>query len=160
VAIGDASTLTNPVFGRGVALGLVDAAALCRTIDEANGPGDVCRDFHRHTEETTRPWWEDGVRQDDLGQLWFRAARRESLQATEEEMLATDEAKVQRALPVAMTRDAELFRLMVRNLTSLDPPARLLTREVALRALTLVTQDELTTPPISRRDLLSLVASN
>ena len=74
VAIGDASTMTNPVFGRGVALGLLDAVALDQIIDEADGPGDVCRESHRHTEETMRPWWEDGVRQDDLGQLWFRAA--------------------------------------------------------------------------------------
>jgi hypothetical protein len=49
--------------------------------------------------------------------------------------------------------------LVVRDLTSLDPPARLHTSEVALRAVTLVTPDEIITPVISRGDLLSLLAS-
>jgi flavin-dependent dehydrogenase len=159
VAIGDASTMTNPVFGRGVALGLLDAVALDRVVDVADGPGDVCSDFSRHTEEVMRPWWEEGVRVDDLGQVWFRAARGADLAPSEEEMLATVEAKAQRAFPVAMTRDAELFRLVVRNLTSLDPPAHLHTKEVAHRAVTLVTPDEITTPAISRGDLLALLGS-
>jgi flavin-dependent dehydrogenase len=159
VAIGDASTVTNPVFGRGVALGLMHAASLARVLDEANGLGDVAERSWRYTEETMRPWWEDSAREDNLRQVWLRAARGEELAANEEELLATDEAMAHRALPIAMTRDPAIFRLVVRNLTSLDPPARLHTRGVTLRALALVSQEELTATPISRDDLLSLLAS-
>lgn len=158
VAIGDASTTTNPVFGRGVALGLTHAAALATVLDEADGLDDVAARFSRYTEATMRPWWEDSARQDNFRQLWLRAARGEDLAANEAELLATDDAKAHRALPIAMTRDPTIFRLFVRNLTSLDPPSRLHTTEITLRALDLVSQDELTSTPISRDELLSLLA--
>jgi hypothetical protein len=91
--------------------------------------------------------------------LWLRFARGDNLTADEEALLSTDEAKAHRARPIAMTRDPAIFRLFLRNLTSLDPPARLHTRDVTLRALTLVTPQELTATPINRGDLLSLLAS-
>jgi 2-polyprenyl-6-methoxyphenol hydroxylase-like FAD-dependent oxidoreductase len=159
VAIGDASTVTNPVFGRGVALGVTHAATLVRVLDETDVLAELAERFCRSTEETMRPWWEESVREDDLRQLWLRAARGDELAASEEQFLATDEAMVHRALPIAMMRDPAIFRLVIRNLTSLDPPDRLHAREVAVRALSLVSQDELTAAPISRDDLLSLLAS-
>jgi hypothetical protein len=56
-----------------------------------------------------------------------------------------------------MLRDAQLFRLRVRNLTSLDEPDRLHTDEITRRALALVADDELAATPINREELLALV---
>jgi flavin-dependent dehydrogenase len=159
VAVGDASTVTNPVFGRGVALALIHAAALARILDDADGIDDAGARFSRYTDETMRPWWQDSARQDQLRQLWLRVARGEELAAKDAALLATDEAKAHRALPVAMTRDPAIFRLLVRNLTSMDPPSRLHTRKITQRALALVSDDELTATPLSRDHLLTLLAS-
>jgi 2-polyprenyl-6-methoxyphenol hydroxylase-like FAD-dependent oxidoreductase len=160
VAIGDAATVTNPVFGRGVALGLAHAASLARALEEATAPVEAAEQLDSYSEESMRRWWEESRNEDHLRRLWMRAARGDELAENDEELLTTDEAKAHRALPIAMTRDPTVFRLLVRNLTSLDPPERLHGPEVTRRALALVSADELTASPINRDDLLSLVGTS
>jgi hypothetical protein len=68
------------------------------------------------------------------------------------------EARALRARPVAITRDAELLRLHVRYIQSLDPPERLRSPAVVARILDLVGDDETQQTAVSRPELLALLA--
>jgi 2-polyprenyl-6-methoxyphenol hydroxylase-like FAD-dependent oxidoreductase len=159
VAIGDASTVTNPYYGKGVALGITHAAILARVLDESSEPSEVSAHFWRATQATMRPWYDESAHEDDLHQLWLRVARGAQLTERDANVLASDEAKAHRAVPIAMLRDAVVFRSFIRNFMCLDPPERLHSPDLVRRALALVGEEELLAVPMNRKDLVALLAS-
>jgi 2-polyprenyl-6-methoxyphenol hydroxylase-like FAD-dependent oxidoreductase len=160
VALGDASTITNPFFGRGVPLALAHAAMLADVLDAVADAADAGSEFQARTEALMRPWWEDSVRHDALRQVWLRAARGDRLSSADEEILASDEARAHRGVSLVLTRDAEVFRLVVRDLGSLDHPSRIHATEVARRIVALVGDDDLLAAPLTRDELLALLGSH
>lgn len=62
--VGDAVCTTNPSAGRGVTLGLLQAAALLRLLAEHPDDRDVSSAFDAWCTERVRPWYEDHVQDD------------------------------------------------------------------------------------------------
>jgi hypothetical protein len=63
--VGDAMSTTNPAAGRGVSLGLLQAAALVTLLDhEHHDYRGVARQFDAWSIEHIRPWFEDQVYRD------------------------------------------------------------------------------------------------
>lgn len=61
---GDAVSTTNPSAGRGVSLGLLQAAALLDLLQEHSDARDVSTAFDAWCDERVRPWYEDHVATD------------------------------------------------------------------------------------------------
>jgi 2-polyprenyl-6-methoxyphenol hydroxylase-like FAD-dependent oxidoreductase len=59
--VGDAVSTTNPAAGRGVSLGLLQAGALLRLLEEHADPRDASAAFDAWCDEHVRPWYEDHV---------------------------------------------------------------------------------------------------
>lgn len=59
--VGDAVCTTNPSAGRGVSLGLLQAAALLDALAEHVDPKDASAAFDRWCDEQLRPWYDDHV---------------------------------------------------------------------------------------------------
>jgi 2-polyprenyl-6-methoxyphenol hydroxylase-like FAD-dependent oxidoreductase len=66
VAAGDAWAASNPTAGRGVSMGMLQAALLRDTIAAAglDDPWDFARSFHHATAETVEPWYRDTLTAD------------------------------------------------------------------------------------------------
>lgn len=67
-AVGDAHTCTNPLYGRGCALALVQAVHLADAL--ATHPGDAegrARAFERRARDEIEPWFDVSVQMDKLG---------------------------------------------------------------------------------------------
>jgi hypothetical protein len=138
VAIGDASYHSNPIYGRGVACALVQAAILDEALERH--PGDlraVARHLDRRSEAELRPFWDAAASADrrlaggagpfpltnPLGWLagmaelafgWF----------------------VDRGMVPAMRVDPVVFRGLMRVFNMLEPPERLISDpEVLARTL-------------------------
>lgn len=62
--VGDAVCTTNPSAGRGVTLGLQQAGALLRLLDEHADPRDACAAFDDWCTAQVRPWFEDHLHGD------------------------------------------------------------------------------------------------
>lgn len=59
--VGDAVCTTNPSAGRGVSLGLLQAAALLDALAEHADPEDASAAFDHWCDEQLRPWYDDHV---------------------------------------------------------------------------------------------------
>jgi len=135
VAIGDAHTCTNPLYGRGCSLGIVHAELLADAVAEHASFDDA---FHLAFEEATareiEPWYVASVTQD-------RAQRAEAhrlLLESRGEATETDESdpeEVQRqfmrsvlreGLLPALRTDASVFRAFLRGFNLLSSPDALL----------------------------------
>ena len=65
VAVGDAHTCTNPLYGRGCSLGVVQAELLLDSIRAAGqDPVEIGREFERRSAEEIEPWYRAAVMQD------------------------------------------------------------------------------------------------
>src|SRR5712691_2913782 len=62
-AVGDAWACSNPTVGRGVSIGMLQAAVLRDTIAGTglDDPWEFARSFHHATAETVEPWYRDTV---------------------------------------------------------------------------------------------------
>ena len=135
VAIGDAHTCTNPLYGRGCSLGIVHAELLADAVAEHDAFDD---EFHLAFEEATareiEPWYKAAVTQD-------RAQRAEAhrllLEARGEapEPDESDPDEVQRefmrsvlreGLLPALRTDATVFRAFLRGFNLLSSPDALM----------------------------------
>ncbi|HJQ84636.1 MAG TPA: hypothetical protein VKA21_11195, partial [Candidatus Binatia bacterium] len=163
-ALGDAAYHSNPVYGRGAPMGLVQATLL----DEALGrhPRDLIADA-RHldgrSEAELRPFWDAAVGAD----LRTLGDRRGLSLASPRAFLASLAMTafgwfVDRALVPATRVDPVVFRGLMRVFNMLDPPERLLTDpEVVLRALPVLARvlrgDEPAHlfPPVTRAEALA-----
>ncbi|MFL6203932.1 MAG: FAD-dependent oxidoreductase [Acidimicrobiales bacterium] len=135
VAIGDAHTCTNPLYGRGCSLGIVHAELLA---DAVSAHGELDDAFHLAFEEATareiEPWYVASVTQDRAQ----RAEARRMLQEARGEALdpeGSDPDAVQRqfmrsvlreGLFPALRTDATVFRAFLRGFNLLSSPDALM----------------------------------
>lgn len=64
IFVGDSVATTTPIFGRGVATTIMQAAELLRLIDEGGDPDAITCSFDDWCEHQMRPWVEDHVSMD------------------------------------------------------------------------------------------------
>jgi flavin-dependent dehydrogenase len=158
-AVGDAHTCTNPLYGRGCSLAMVQANLLADAL--AEHPGDderelVARavDYEAASDREIRPWYRASVNQDRLNRQAAadRAAERDGSSDGEAEATAGDavgreddadrttrefvQSIMRDGLLPAVRTDATVFRAFVRAFNLLDPPELITTDpEVVSRVL-------------------------
>lgn len=67
VAVGDAHTATNPLYGRGCSLALVQARALAAALDRSTGSlTDVAAQYEAESQREVEPWYRAAVSQDRM----------------------------------------------------------------------------------------------
>jgi 2-polyprenyl-6-methoxyphenol hydroxylase-like FAD-dependent oxidoreductase len=149
-AVGDAHTCTNPLYGRGCSLAMVQADLLADALAEHPGSDPshlVARSvaYEHASDREVRPWYRAAVNQDRLNRQ--AAAERSAARATEHEPAADapgsppsveptpgreDDADrttrefvqsiMRDGLLPAVRTDATVFRAFVRAFNLLDPP--------------------------------------
>jgi 2-polyprenyl-6-methoxyphenol hydroxylase-like FAD-dependent oxidoreductase len=147
VAIGDAHTCTNPLYGRGCSLGMVHAELLADAIAEhASYDEPFHLSFEAATAEQIEPWYRAAVMQDRATRAeahrLLLEARGEAPEAGEGD---DDPEQVQRnfmrsvlrdGLLPALRTDATVFRAFLRGFNLLDSPEALMQdSEVMARVL-------------------------
>ncbi len=138
VVIGDAAYHSNPIYGRGVASGLVQAALLDEALDRhGRDLGAVARWLDRRSEEEVRPFWDAAVASDRRSMGISRRLPATSALAW---LVGVAERAfgwfVDRGVLPAMRIDAVVFRGLMRVFNMLDPPERLLRDpEIVLHSL-------------------------
>jgi 2-polyprenyl-6-methoxyphenol hydroxylase-like FAD-dependent oxidoreductase len=137
VAIGDAHTCTNPLYGRGCSLGIVHAELLADAVAEHDAFDD---DFHLAFEASTareiEPWYRASVLQDRAQRAEAHRLLLESRGETPEPSEGDDDPElVQRQLMRSVLRDgllpalrtdATVFRAFIRGFNLLDAPEALM----------------------------------
>jgi len=130
-AVGDAHTCTNPLYGRGCSLGMVQAELLAAAV--ADHPDDpVARSvaYEASSRREILPWYDASVRQDRMSR--DQLERNRELRAAPAEEAATDPADFMRdvmtnGLLPALRVDAVVFRAFLRMFNLLTAPDALLT---------------------------------
>jgi 2-polyprenyl-6-methoxyphenol hydroxylase-like FAD-dependent oxidoreductase len=120
VAVGDASVCTNPLYGRGCALGAVHGRLLADAV-AAHGDdlGALALAFDEATERELVPWYTAAVNQDETAK---KVLRGEEL-SPEVQMMHS--ILTEGLIPLARI-DPDVNRVWVRSFSLLDPPAALM----------------------------------
>jgi 2-polyprenyl-6-methoxyphenol hydroxylase-like FAD-dependent oxidoreductase len=141
VAIGDAAYHSNPVYGRGAASGLVQAALLDEALD--HHPNDfraLARHLDRRSEQELRPFWDAAV----AGDRRSMGERRQATSALAWLIGMAEQAFgwfVDKGMVPAMRVDPAVFRGLMRVFNMLEPPDRLVRDpEIVLRSLPVLAQ--------------------
>ena len=142
-AVGDAHTCTNPLYGRGCSLAMVQATLLCDALAEhPDDPHARANAFEDATAREIEPWYRAAVAQDrfaravaagdepppDDPQSFFRLVLRDGL------------------LPAVRT-DAQVLRAFLRTFNLLTPPDALLNDPDVMARVLEVFQDRDNRPP-------------
>jgi 2-polyprenyl-6-methoxyphenol hydroxylase-like FAD-dependent oxidoreductase len=129
-AIGDSSVCTNPLYGRGCALGLVHGLAFAAALSEhGDDQPALARAFARFTEDELVPWYAASVESDAAA---IKLARGEELEGQH----AFARTILSDGLLPATQVDADVSRAWFRTFNLLAKPDTLLTDErVIQRAL-------------------------
>jgi flavin-dependent dehydrogenase len=117
VAIGDASVCTNPLYGRGCSLGLVQGTLLADAI-RTGGQLELALD--EATKRELLPWYEASVAQDRVN---AQVARGEKLSDVDEYMRSV----VNDGIFYLARTDADVSRVWTRGFNLLTPPFAMLT---------------------------------
>jgi flavin-dependent dehydrogenase len=167
-ALGDAAYHSNPIYGRGIACGLVQAALLDEALERH--PRDLraaARHLDRRSEAELRPYWDAAVAGDRrmLGE-------RRPLDLTNPRawLVAVTEAAfgwfVDNAMVPASRIDPVIFRGLMRVFNMLEPPDRLVRDpEIVLHLLPMVARalrgsiPEQAFPVVSREAALARLAN-
>jgi 2-polyprenyl-6-methoxyphenol hydroxylase-like FAD-dependent oxidoreductase len=143
-AVGDAHTCTNPLYGRGCSLAIVQAALLADAA--ATHPDDAAaraRQYEAASAREVEPWYHAAVAQD----------RRSRADAAGDDLAAgDDEAAFMRTvmrdgLLPAMRTDATVLRAFIRTFNLLTPPDALLRDSDVIGRVLQVWQDRDNRPP-------------
>ena len=124
-AVGDAHTCTNPLYGRGCALGMKQASLLAAAVRD-HRLDHVARAvaYERASEEHIEPWWRAAVTQD-------RHTRRADEEPAKGSQAPSDRdlepreflrSLLREGLLPAVRTDAVVYRAFVRSLNLLTPP--------------------------------------
>ena len=158
VSVGDAWACTNPSLGRGIALGLAHAALLRAVVREhADDPARLADAFDEATERELTPWYRATVAFDRARLAEIDAIRN----GAEPPAPAPDDvaARVRAALPLAMSRDAEVFRAGMEISSCLALPQEVFARPgLAQRVLEAAGGEVARLPAPTRAQVLELVA--
>ncbi len=143
-AAGDAHTCTNPLYGRGCSLAMVQAALLADEL--AAHPDDpVARSiaYEQASRREVLPWYRASVNQDRLNRAeaqpkpQVEAPADAASDPSDDPATTDDAAAIEKAfmrdlmkdgLMPAVRTDATVFRAFVRSFNLLDPPEAIITR--------------------------------
>jgi len=155
--VADAAICTNPSLARGLALGLDHAARVRDTVrDHIEDPIDFAEAWDSVTEAEFTPWYRATVAA-DRGRLAEMEQSRTGAGAPPPDPAALLRAR----LPVAATRDADVYRAFLEIVGCLTHPAEVFARPgLAERVLELAGEPEPPTPPgPTRAQLLELLGT-
>jgi len=158
VSVADAWACTNPSLGRGISLGLAHAALLRAAVGEhPDDPVGLVGAFDEATERELTPWYRATVAFDRA-----RLAEIDAIRGGEEPPPpAPDDVagRVRAALPVAMSRDADVFRAGLEIASCLALPQEVFARPgLAQRVLEVAGGETARLPGPDRAEVLKLVA--
>jgi 2-polyprenyl-6-methoxyphenol hydroxylase-like FAD-dependent oxidoreductase len=157
VAVGDSWACTNPSLGRGVTMGLMQAAGTREVIRQhAGDPLALARAHDEMTEARVTPWYRNTI---DLDRT--RWARLQAVIEGRPIPEATDPAtRVRDALMVAIRHDADLFRAFSEMTSLLALPRDVMSRPGMVDSiLKVASRHEAAAPPgPTRAETLRLVA--
>jgi 2-polyprenyl-6-methoxyphenol hydroxylase-like FAD-dependent oxidoreductase len=151
-AVGDAHTCTNPLYGRGCSLAMVQATLLAGALERhPDDPATRALEYEAGSARDVEPWYHASVMQDRQNRLWVeRERRRLRGEASDDE---DDDARLQMAdllrdgfLPATRT-DPDVFRAFLRAFNLLDPPDALLADTDLMARVLAVYQDRHQRPP-------------
>ena len=156
--LADACACTNPSLGRGISLGLAHAALLRAVVREhGDEPARLADAFDEATERELTPWYRATVAFDRARLAEIDAIRN----GAEPPAPAPDDvaAQVRAALPLAMSRDAEVFRAGMEISSCLALPQEVFARPgLARRVLEAAGGEVARLPAPTRAQVLELVA--
>jgi 2-polyprenyl-6-methoxyphenol hydroxylase-like FAD-dependent oxidoreductase len=149
VAVGDAHTCTNPLYGRGCSLGVVQAELLLDSI-RSQGPDltAIGREYERQCDVEIEPWYRAAVMQDAAN----RADGEEAAEPTDSAESAGEElsmrAVMRDGLFPAMREHPTVLRAFLRMFNLLESPDSLMTNGevITLVMQAYATRDE--RPPV------------
>jgi 2-polyprenyl-6-methoxyphenol hydroxylase-like FAD-dependent oxidoreductase len=162
VAVGDAHTCTNPLYGRGCSLAMVQAELLA---DAMAANGDDLRaltlDYEAATEREILPWYRAAVGQDRMDRLAAGHDGSDPAAAGGEE--AFMRSILREGLFPAVRTDPVVFRAFLRAFNLLQPPEALMQDPDVLGRVMAVWQERDQRPPEAplgpgRDELLALLA--
>lgn len=139
-AVGDASVCTNPLYGRGCALGAVHGWLLAHALRDADDAETAALAFHDATSRELVPWYEAAVAQDEVSKRVQRGEQLEGQEAFFRSVIA------QGLLPAART-DAVVNRAWVRTFNLLSPPDTMLTTPDLINRIFAVWQERESNDP-------------
>jgi 2-polyprenyl-6-methoxyphenol hydroxylase-like FAD-dependent oxidoreductase len=154
-SLGDAWACTNPSLGRGITLGLSHAALLRAVVAEhGDNPARFASAWHEETERELTPWYRATVAVDRA-----RLAQVEAIVSGADVQPAPADAaaRVRAALPIAMSRDPELFRAGLELSGCLALPHELFARPGFAQQVLDAAGDEAAPAGPSRDQVLRLV---
>jgi 2-polyprenyl-6-methoxyphenol hydroxylase-like FAD-dependent oxidoreductase len=150
-AVGDAHTCTNPLYGRGCSLAMVQAHLLATALSTGADPAEVALAYEAASTREVEPWYQASLTQDRQNRLWV-ARERKRLRGEDLGELEND-AGLQMAdllrhgfFPATRT-DPDIFRAFLRAFNLLDPPDALLTDGDLMMRVLAVYQDRDNRPP-------------
>lgn len=122
-AVGDAHTCTNPLYGRGCSLAMVQATLLADALaDHPDDPVARAQAYETASEHEVRPWYNAAIAQDRLTSETGHENGRET---------GRNDARfgdlMRDGLAPALRTDATVFRAFVRTFNLLDAPDALVT---------------------------------
>lgn len=144
-AVGDAHTATNPLYGRGCSLAMVQAQLLVDAVDEHGLTGTAAHDarsrgYEAATEAEITPWYRAAVTQDRMNRQATEAAARDAGTDGEAGGTAADAAEspevtqarfarslLQEGLFPALREDPVVLRAFLRMFNLLEAPDSLMT---------------------------------
>ncbi len=127
-AIGDASIHTNPIAGRGCALGWLGALELAEAFDAESDPVHRAADFEARIERLVVPWYEHQVERDASALAINKAMQRGEDPYDFTRPDGTIDESIQRrvifrkGLRYATEQSVDVLRLLFRQVNLLDPP--------------------------------------
>ncbi|MXY55418.1 MAG: hypothetical protein F4029_11615 [Gammaproteobacteria bacterium] len=127
-AIGDAGIHTNPIAGRGCALGWLSALELAQTLDAESDAVHRAADFEARIERLVLPWYEHQVRRDAEAMAINKALQRgedpfefNRLDGSVDEQIRR-RVIFRKGLRYASRESVEVLRMLFRQVNLLDPP--------------------------------------
>ena len=127
-AIGDAAIHTNPIAGRGCALGWLSAIELAETLEAESDPAHRAADFEARIERLVVPWYEHQVQRDAEALALNKALQRGEDPFDFNRPDGTIDEDIRRrvifrkGLRYAARESVEVMRLLFRQVNLLDPP--------------------------------------
>ena len=146
-AVGDAHTCTNPLYGRGCSLAMVQADLLARAMREYGTDAlERGRSYEAACSQEVLPWYRASVHQDRMNRQ--RAAR----EASGDESPPGDPSEfaqqvMRDGLMPAVRTDPEVFRAFIRTFNLLSAPDALLTDADVFGRVLAAFQDRDNRPP-------------
>jgi 2-polyprenyl-6-methoxyphenol hydroxylase-like FAD-dependent oxidoreductase len=169
-AVGDAHTCTNPLYGRGCSLAVVQADLLAEALAQhPTDLDDALRAYEASSRTQVEPWYQASVQADRQTRAWAERERRAlrgedttDLDASED--VATRDL-LRHGLMPAVSTDPDVFRAFLRMMNLLQSPEQLMTDPMVIGTVLQTYQERDERPPEEplgppRREMLEHLTSS